>query len=159
MAMAGMLISAVVGLVGSMAQASAMNAQADAQEKIAEFNAKQQQIEGNRRQAEGALRGEMEQKEAQSLAGRARAGFAQAGVDTSSGSPLLLEQDLIGEGVFRQMAAVSEGANQQRSLHESAKGEIFEGKVRAMASRAQARASMLSGIGSVFGALGKMSFG
>lgn len=159
MAMAGMLVSAVVGLVGSFAQASAMNAQADAQEKIAEFNARQKEIEANRRQAEGQLRGELEKKEAQSLSGRARAAFAQIGVDTSSGSPLLLEQELISEGTFRQSLEIASAANESRSLNEGAKAERFEGKIRAMASRAQAKASLLGGIGSAFGALGKMSFG
>lgn len=159
MAMAGMLISAVVGLVGSFAQASALNAQADAQEQIAEFNARQQEIEAGRRAGEAAIRGEQERNEAQSLSARARAGFAQMGVDTTQGSPLLLDMELIQEGAYRQNIAVSEGLNEERSLRESAKGERYEGKIRAMASRSQAKASILGGIGSAFGALSKVSFG
>ncbi len=159
MAMAMMAVSAVVGLIGSFAQASALNEQAKAQERIAEFNARQQEIEANRRQAEGALRGELEMKDAQSLSGRARAAFAQAGVDTSSGSPLLLEQELISEGAFRQSLEVASAQNEQRSLNEAAKGERYEGQIRAMASRSQARASILSGIGSAFSAMSKISFG
>ncbi len=159
MGMAAMAISAVIGLVGSFAQASAMNAQAKAQEQIAEFNARQMEIEANRRQAEGQLRGALERKEAEALSGRARASFAQIGVDTSQGTPLLLEQELASEGAFRQSLEIASAANESRSLNESAKGERFEGKVRAMASRAQARASILGGIGSAFGSLSKMSFG
>lgn len=159
MAMAGMLISTVVGLVGSMAQASAMNAQADAQEQIAEFNAKQKEMEASRRQAEGVLRGEMEKKEAQSLSGRARASFAQMGIDTSSGSALLLEQDLISEGEFRSGLEIASAQNEQRSLNENAKADRFQGQIAAMSSRAQAKASLLGGIGSAFAGLSKMSFG
>lgn len=159
MAMAAMAISAVVGLVGSFAQASAMNAQAKAQEQIAEFNARQMEIEASRRQAEGQLRGELERKEAQSLSGRARAAFAQIGVDTSVGSPLLLEQELAAEGMFRSNLEIASAQNEQRSLNENAKGERFEGKIRAMASRAQARASILGGIGSAFSSLSKVAFG
>jgi hypothetical protein len=159
MAMAAMLISTVVGLVGSMAQASALNAQAKAQEQIAEFNAKQKEIEASRRQAEGVLRGELEKKDAQNLAGRARASFAQMGVDTSTGSPLLLEQDLISEGSFRQNLEIASAQNEQRSLQENAKADRFQGQIAAMSSRAQARASLLGGIGSAFGGLAKMSFG
>lgn len=159
MAMAAMLVSTVVGLVGSFAQASAMNAQAKAQEQIAEFNARQQEIEASRRQAEGQLRGQLEEKEAQSLSARARAGFAQMGIDTTQGTPLLLEQDLAAEGQFRKNLEIASAQNEQRSLQESAKGERYEGKVRAMASRAQARASLLGGIGSAFGSIAKMNFG
>jgi hypothetical protein len=159
MAMAAMAISAVVGLVGSFMQASALNAQAKAQENIANFNARQQEIEGQRRAGVAAVRGELEMKEAQSLAGKARAGFAEMGIDTSQGSPLLLEQDLISEGAFRQNIEVAEGKNEERSLFESAKGERYEGKIRAAASRSQARASILGGIGSAFGTLGKVAFG
>lgn len=159
MGMAAMAISAVIGLVGSFAQASAMNAQAKAQEQIAEFNARQMEIEASRRQAEGQLRGALERKEAEALSGRARAAFAQIGVDTSQGTPLLLEQELASEGAFRQNLEIASAQNEQRSLNESAKGERFEGKIRAMASRAQARASILGGIGSAFSSLSKMSFG
>lgn len=159
MAMAAMVVSAVAGLAGSFMQASALNAQADAQNKIAEFNAKQKEVEAARRQAEGQLRGELESRDAKSLAGKARAAFAQIGVDTASGSPLLLEQELISEGEFRRNLEIASAQNEQRSLNEAAKSDRFEGKVRAAASRAQAGASLLSGIGSAFGSLAKISFG
>lgn len=159
MAMAAMLVSVVAGLAGSFAQASALNAQAKAQEQIAEFNAKQKEIEASRRQAEGVLRGELEKKDAQNLSGRARAAFAQMGVDTSSGSPLLLEQDLISEGEFRSGLEIASSQNEQRSLNENAKADRYQGKIAAMSSRAQAKASLLGGIGSAFGGLAKMSFG
>lgn len=157
--MAMMAASVVATLAGSLMAYSAQNAQAEAQENIAEFNAKQQEIEASRRQAEGVLRGEQEMKQAQSLAARARAGFAQAGVDTSSGSALLLEQDLIKEGQFRQNIAISEAQNQQRSLQEEAKATRYEGKIAAMSSRSQAKASLLSGFGSAFKSLGGANFG
>lgn len=159
MAMALMAVSAVAGLAGSFAQSSALNAQADAQEKIAEFNAKQKEMEASRRQAEGVLRGQLEERDAQKLSGRARASFAANGVDTSQGSPLLLEQDLISEGSFRSSIEIASAQNDQRSLQENAKADRFEGKVAAMSSRAQARASLLSGVGSAFGTLGKIQFG
>lgn len=159
MAVAMMAISAGLSLAGSFAQASAMNAQAEAQEKIAEFNAREKEIEAARRQAEGQLRGQLEERDAQSLAARGRAAFAEIGVDTSTGTPLLLEQELIKEGAFRRNLEIASAQNDQRSLNESAKGERYEGKVRAAASRAQARASLLSGIGNAFGSVAKFGFG
>lgn len=159
MAMAAMVIGAVASLAGSFMQSSALNAQAKAQEQIAEFNAKQKEVEASRRQAEGVLRGELERKDAQNLAGRARASFAQMGVDTSTGSPLLLEQELVSEGEFRSGIEIASAQNDQRSLQEGAKADRFEGQVAAMSSRAQARASLLSGIGSTFGSISKFQFG
>ena len=158
MAVAGIL-TAVTSLVGSFVQFSAMSAQADAQQKIAEFNARQDEIEASRRQAEGVLRGQLEQKDAQSLAARVRAGEAQMGVDTTSGTPLLLEQQLGAEGEFRKNLAIAEAQNQQRSLQEEAKATRYEGQIQAAASRSQGMASLLSGFGSAFKALGNISFG
>jgi hypothetical protein len=159
MAMAAMVISAVAGLAGSFMQASALNAQADAQEKIAEFNARQKEIEANRRQAEGQLRGEIEERDAGRLRSKARAAGAQVGLDTTTGSSLLLDAELLKEGTFRKSLEIASAQNEQRSLQEGAKAERFEGKIRADASRSQARASLLGGIGSAFGSLSKISFG
>jgi hypothetical protein len=153
MAMAMMAISAVVGLAGSFMQASALNAQAKAQENIANFNAKQQEIKANQVRGESAVKGELQMKEAKAQEAKARAGLAQAGLDTTSGTPSLLRDDLITTGKFQQFVTNYQGDDQSRSYKEEAKATRYEGQIRAMASRAQAQASIFSGIGSTFGSL------
>ena len=153
MAMAMMAISAVVGLAGSFAQASALNAQAKAQESIANFNAKQQEIKANQVRGESALKGELQMKEVKAQEAKARAGLAQSGVDTTSGTPSLLRDDLITTGKFQQFITNYQGEDQARSYNESAKATRYEGQVRAMASRAQAQSSIFGGIGSAFKSL------
>jgi hypothetical protein len=159
MAVAALAVSVVAGLAGSFMQYQAMNAQADAQEKIAEFNAKEKETQAAREQAAGQLRGDLERKNAEALAGKARASAAQAGIDTSSGSALLLDSEIIREGSFRANIEMSEAQNRERTLKMGAKADRFEGKVRAASSRSQAKASLLGGIGSAFGSVANFKFG
>ncbi len=159
MAVAALVVSVVAGLAGSFMQSQALNAQADAQEKIAQYNAAEKQVQANREQAAGQLRAEQQRREAERVAGTARAGMAQSGLDTSSGSPLLLDTDIIREGAFKANIEIADAANKSRTLEEGAKADIFEGKVRAASSRSQARASLLGGIGSAFGSVANFKFG
>lgn len=159
MAVAALAVSVAAGLAGSFMQFSAMNAQADAQNKIAQFNANEKNVQANREQAAGHVRAEMQRRAAGEQSAKVRAGFAQAGVDTTSGTPLLLDADLTREGEFRAGIEIADAQNKQRSLNESAKADIFEGKVRAASSRSQAKASLLGGIGDAFGSVANFKFG
>ncbi len=159
MAVAALVVSAVAGLAGSFMQAGALNAQADAQEKIAQFNANEKRVQANREQAAGHLRAEMERRQARAVAAKARAGFAEAGLDTTTGTPLLLDADIFQEGEFRANIEIADAQNKERSLKEAAKADIFEGKVRAASSRSQAKASILSGVSSAFGSIAQYKFG
>lgn len=62
MAVAALVVSTVATLAGSVMQFGALNAQADAQEKIAEFNANEKRTQANREQAAGHVRAEMERR-------------------------------------------------------------------------------------------------
>jgi hypothetical protein len=159
MAVAALAISVVAGLAGSMMQMSAMNAQADAQEKIAAYNNQEKITQANREQAAGHVRAELEQREAQAVAAKARAGMAQSGMDTTSGTPLLLDSEIIREGAFRSNIELADAQNKERTLKEAGKIDLFEGKIRAASSRSQAKASLLSGIGSAFGSVANYKFG
>lgn len=154
MAMAAGIISAVAGLAGSIAQASALNRQAQAQENIAEWNAARQEEEAAREQAAGQLRADLQRREADRTAATARAAQAQGGADTTQGSPLLLDQEIFKEGEFNANVEIANAQNKQRNLENRAIAERYEGKVRADASRSKATASLIGGIGSVFGAFG-----
>lgn len=159
MAVAALAVSVVAGLAGSFMQYQAMNAQADAQNKIAAFNAQEKVTQANREQAAGHVRAELENREAKSMASKLRASFAQSGVETTSGSPLLLDSEIIREGAFRANVEMADAQNRERTLKEGAKIDIFEGKTRAASSRSQAKASLLGGIGSAFGSVANFKFG
>jgi hypothetical protein len=159
MAVAALAISVVSGLAGSFMQSQALNAQAKAQEQIANFNANEKVVQANREQAAGQLRAELERREARSVAGKARASAAGAGLDTSSGSPLLLDSEIIREGEFRANIEIADAANKERTLKEGAKVDIYEGKMRSASSRSQAKSSLLGGISSAFGSVAQYKFG
>jgi hypothetical protein len=159
MAMAALAISTVATLAGSVMQMGALNAQADAQEKIAQFNANEKTVQANREQAAGHVRADMERREARAVAAKVRAGFGASGIETTSGTPLLLDSDVMAEGEYRANIEISDAQNKERTLKEAAKADIFEGKVRAASSRSQAKASLLGGIGSAFGGVAQYKFG
>jgi len=159
MAMAFSIISVVSALAGSFVQYSAMQAQADQQEAIARYNQNEKNIQANREQAAGMARAELETRKAQRVAGRAKASLAESGGDTTSGSPLLLEQDILKEGAYRGSIEIADAQNKERTLREQGKVDLYEGKMRANASRSQASASLLSGFGNAFSSLGKVAFG
>ncbi len=159
MAMAALVISTVATLAGSVMQYGALNAQADAQEKIAQFNANEKTVQANREQAAGHVRADMERREARAVRAKARAGFGEAGIETTSGSPLLLDSDIFREGEYRANIEISDAQNKERTLKEAGKADIFEGKIRAASSRSQAKASLMSGIGSAFGNVANYRFG
>lgn len=159
MAAAALVVSVVAGLAGSMMQSNALNEQAKAQQDIANYNAQEKIIQGNREQAAGQVRADLERREAERVAGVARAGMAQSGLDTSTGSPLLLDSEIIKEGSYRANVEIADAANKTRTFAEGAKADIYEGKTRAASSRSQARASLLGGVSSAFGSVANFKFG
>jgi multidrug efflux pump subunit AcrA (membrane-fusion protein) len=152
--MAAGIIAGVAGLAGSVMQAQALNRQAEAQENIAEYNAARQEEQAAREQAAGQLRADLRRREADRTAATARAAMAQGGADTTQGSPLLLDQEIFKEGEFNANVEIANAQNEQRRLENQAKVERYEGQVRADASRSKAQASLISGIGGLFGAFG-----
>jgi hypothetical protein len=151
--------SVVAGLAGSFIQSQSLKQQAKAQLMIGEANAREKEAQGNREQAAGQMRAQLERREAESVASKARAGFGASGIDASSSTALLLDSDIIKEGEFRANIEIADAANRRRSLNESAKADRFESKVRAASSRSQATASLISGVGNAFGAVAQHKFG
>lgn len=133
-----------------MVTASAMNAQADAQEQMAAWNAARQREEAAWAQSKGALEAAQKEKEGARLAAKARAAQAQGGLSTTEGSPLLLQQEFAAETAWRSNIEMANATKTQRDFLNKAAITEYEGKIRAQASRAQASASLISGIGGAF---------
>jgi len=141
----GPIISGIASLAGAAISASAMSAQADAEEQMAKYNADRQREEAAWAQSKGALESEQRRKEGERAASKARAAMAQGGAALGTGTPLMLETEFASETAFRQNVEMANATKTQRDFMNKANIIEYEGKIRADASRSQASASLLSG--------------
>lgn len=155
----GPLISGVASLAGAAVSAAAMSAQADSEEQIARWNADRQREQAALEQSKGAIEASRREKEGRRQAALARATFAQGGVQTDTGTPLLLEQDFAAETAWRSNMEMANATTQQRNLLNKAAATEYEGQIKAQSSRAGATASLLSGFGSAVKGFGQSKFG
>jgi hypothetical protein len=139
------LAAPIFGLIGGAMQASAMNKQADAEEKIAKWNADRYREEAAWAQGTGAVKSAEVLREGERQAAKARAAMAQGGVATDTGTPLLITREFASETAHRENVTMANARNDQRKLTDKANITEYEGKVRAEATRAQATASLLGG--------------
>ena len=155
----GPLISGIASLAGAAISASAMNQQANAEEEMSQWNAARQREQAALAQSKGAIESSRRQKEGERQAAQARAAFAQGGVETNTGTPLLLEQEFAAETAWRSNMEMANATIEQRNLLNKAAATEYEGQVKAQASRTQATASLLSGFAGAVGGLGKAATG
>ena len=141
----GPIISGIASIAGAAMSASAMNQQAQAQEEMAAWNAARQREEAAWAQSKGALEAGQREKEGRLKSAEARAAQAQGGLDTTTGSPLLLQQEFASETMWRSNVEMANATKTQRDFMNKAAITEYEGKIKADASRSQAGASLLSG--------------
>ena len=142
----GPIVSGIASLAGAMASASAMNAQADAEEEMAAYNAARQREEAAWAQSKGALESSSKEKEGERRAAQMRATQAQGGAATDTGTTLLLEQSFAAETQWQSDVAMANANKESSTLINKSRITEYEGKIRANASRAQAKASLISGL-------------
>lgn len=138
-------IAPIFGLIGGAMQASAMNKQADAEEKIAAWNAERYKENAAWAQGTGAVKSAQQRREGERQAAKARAAMAQGGVATDTATPLLLLREFASETAHRENVVMANAQKEQADLNNKASITLYEGKVRADATRAQAQAALLGG--------------
>jgi hypothetical protein len=169
-AMAGPMISGIASIAGASASANAGKKQGDAEEKISAWNAARYREEAAWAQSKGALDAAEREKQGRRKASEARAAMAQGGAAIDTGTPLMMEQTFASETAWRSDVEMANATKTQRDFENKASITLYEGKIRADASRTQAKASLLSGIaggassmikgiGGAAGGGGGMSFG
>lgn len=140
-----------------------MNKQADAEEQISKWNADRMREESAWAQSKGALDAGEREKQGRIKASEARATMAQGGAALDTGTPLLMEQEFASETMFRSDVEMANATKTQRDYINKANVTEYEGKIKADASRTQARAALLGGVAGavkgIGGAFGKGGFG
>lgn len=155
----GPVISGVASIAGAAVSFAAMQSQADAEEKMAQWNADRQREQAAIEQSKGAIESERREKEGRRQAALARATFAQGGSQTDTGTPLLLEQEFAAETAWRSNMEMTNATIQQRNMLNKASATEYEGQIKAQSSRAQGTAALLGGLGSAAKSFGQAKFG
>lgn len=146
----GPIIGAVASLAGSVVSAAAMSQQAQQEEELAAWNAARQREEAAWAQSKGAQDASLREKEGKRAAAKAQAVLAQSGASTTEGTPLLVQQEFAAETAFKSNIEMANATRQQRDMLNRAASTEWEGKIRADAARANATASLISGVAGAF---------
>lgn len=126
---------------------AAASSQASAEQEIAARNADELRKKAAWEQSAGANESFIKSREYDTKAATARAAMAQGGVSTTEGSPLLLQQEFASDKWFNTSVIMANARNQQRTDMAKADIALYEGQMRANATRSQGMAGLLSGFG------------
>lgn len=109
-----------LGVTGALQQGAMAAAQAEAQSRLAEYNARvaEQQAESERLRTQFAQR--RQSQEAQRIQSAMRAGFGMSGAVTTEGAPLMIQARQVAESELENLLLGYEGQiRQQRALSEA----------------------------------------
>ena len=137
----------VVSAVGAKKQATAQKKAGQEQQRIAEENALQAERDAMDTRRRGVEEVNMLQRVGRKQAGTAQAGYAAQGVDVSAGTPQAVQRQ--GEALLRSdLDRVRRNAEREALGFESeAKNYRLGGQYARAAANAQARGTILGGIG------------
>lgn len=154
----GGIIGGVASMAGSMMSAKAQQEGADREREISKWNAARQREEAAWAQSKGATEARQKEREVTLIAGKAAATMAQSGISTTSGTPLLLQQQFEADKVYNSRVEMANASKTQNDMMNRAAITEYEGETQARAMEAQAKATLLSGfagavkgIGGAFG--------
>lgn len=134
-------------LVGAGMSAYSSYQSGKSQQKIADYNAKVQEIQAQDARARGGFEANQKRREVAATLGQQQAQLAANGVETSSGTALTLASDTAWAG---EMDAKTIEVNALRAAYgyeQEAVGTRLQGKAAMRNARGSAYGSLLSGIG------------
>ncbi len=144
------IFGAGLGLMGTIAEANALKAQAQAEQQAAEFQARQMEIKAKEEQA-AAQREALERKRERNIAmSRLQTVAAASGFSATDPTALDLTGDIARYGTFREQMELYGGAARRRGLEYAAAGERAGGRARAASYRAQVGPTILGGFSTMF---------
>jgi len=147
------MMSAVGSVVGGVAANSASQSEAQGHRNVAAWNAARIREEANWQQSKGAMDSQRKRDEGRQAAAKSRAALGQSGTATDTGTPLDLMTEFAAETKYQSDVVMADALNKERDLKNRAKGEVYEGEMRARAAENKGQAALLGGItGAVTGA-------
>lgn len=150
----GPIIGAVASIAGAAVSASAMQAQADREEQIANYNAEMDRRKAALAQSQGALEASKTAKKYDQAAAMNRAIFAEANISTTEGTPLLQQQQFAAQKMWDTNIQMADATIKQRDLLDQATITQWEGQEKAKSTRTMAGATLLSGFAGAVKSIG-----
>lgn len=150
----GPIIGAVASIAGAAISASAMNAQAQREEEIANYNAEMDRRKAALAQSQGALESSKLAKKYDQASAMNRAITAESGFSTTEGTPLLQQQHFAAQKMWDTNIQMADATIKQRDLLDQAQITQWEGQEKARATRIQAGASLLGGFAGAVKSIG-----
>lgn len=156
MAAIGGIVSGVASMAGAAASASAQRQEAENMRKAGEYNEREHRFNAAIRQAQGAGKSEEEGIKGRQALARQRAGMAQSGLATDTGTPALLARDTTARTKFNQSVAMFEALSEQRAENARADLARWKGEAEATALENRAQATLLSGAAQMVNSVGSL---
>ncbi len=158
MAQAIPIIVLAVSAAGAAYSVHAANEQADAAEKVSDYNQKVAENSALQAQQQAALEAEKVRRRNAALAGRQRAVFGKNGVLISGSAEDILYDSAL-QGELDRMTAIYSGQVQSSFYQSQGTLAKMQGQAAVSAARNSAVGSVLSGAGSAAGAYSRIPQG
>jgi len=146
-----MFLGALFGLAGAAMSASAANAQGKAERQAAEYNA---QLMRNKAQNIAYARSAETTRNIEDfrkMRASQRAGFLASGARTDVGSPLTIQLEEISSMQLDMLNDQRARIIEEQGALANAEMEVFQGRMAERARKAEARATLLGGVGKFIG--------
>jgi len=121
------------------------------QQKLANYNASLAERAAARAKKKAALEAQLQRRRNQQVLGRHRAVAAASGVESTTGTPLLVQLDTATESELDALAIKYGGDVEAAKLRSEASMERFRGKIAYKQGQLNAGVSLLQGVGRAYG--------
>lgn len=149
------ILGTAVSFMGSIAQSNALNAQAQATQQQAAYQAQVLRQQGQEQLAASQRKSLDDKRQAQYVQGRLQAQAAAGGGGADDPTIIKLSSDIAAQGEYNALADLYSGQSAKVAAINQGNLAIYQGDINAMALRSRADATLLGGIGGLFGSLAK----
>ena len=148
-------VGSVVGFMGSIASANAMQAEAQAAQQQAQYKAKIDQIQGQQQVAAAQRKSQDQKLQTQYAESRLQALAAGGGGGADDPTIIKLGQDIAGQGEYNALSSLYTGQSAQWAYNTQSGLDIYQGNLEAMSLNSRANATILGGFGGLVSGLGR----
>ena len=145
------IVPLVIAAVGAVASSAMTHQQARTQRKLTDVNAKNMEFDAKAKQRDAANAAHSQRAEGERLLARQRALYGAAGVDVSSGSPLMLQVEQAGQIELQAQRTLYEGERQALKLNTEAELMRWSAKKNERLAKKGLYISVATGAGAVAG--------
>lgn len=149
------IIGGLFSFLGSIASANAARSQADAEIQAANYRAGEEERLGKEELAVGSRKSIDEHRKTALIQSELQAKAAASGGGAADPTIIKLASDIEGQGEYNALSQLWTGQSHKVALDNQAALDRYSGQMRAKALRDKADATILGGIGGLFGSFAR----